>query len=331
METVRASVEVIYNGHHAKADLTGGLMSFTYTDKTEGESDSISLTVDNSDLRWCGRWRPIKGDEIEAKIIDAYGNVLPCGKFTVDQPEYSGSGGDSGDICIIKGLAAGVKVPVRTKRSIAHENKTLREIATKIADRNGFTVVGITKDFKIRYEAQYHETDLAFLHRLSMKFGYVFNLRDKQLIFTRLYDLHELDANVVVLKSTIGSYTITDKITKIYKKGRLKKRNHRTNKVVSSSYEADNDSSDTLEVKERVDDDGQAEEVVKAKVYRENLDQITMNLNNVPGNVLLVAGNNVRHQGWKDYDGIYTIKESTHVVDGQGGYLVSYGSNYLKE
>lgn len=42
---------------------------FTYTDPASGESDTVSITLTNIDLRWANKWMPRKGDKLTAKII----------------------------------------------------------------------------------------------------------------------------------------------------------------------------------------------------------------------------------------------------------------------
>ena len=43
---------------------------FSYTDPASGESDTISITLTNIDLRWANKWMPKKGDKLTAKIIE---------------------------------------------------------------------------------------------------------------------------------------------------------------------------------------------------------------------------------------------------------------------
>lgn len=325
---VKASVKLIYQGKNISRDVSPLMLDFTYTDKTEGETDELSITFRNDDLRWLGSWRPTLGDTIEATIIDENNIQLPCGVFTVDNVTASG-GTTSGDTFTINCMAAGVKEDTRTKRTVAHESKTLKEIVNKIAAKHGYSVQGIFKDFKIKYIAQVRETDLAFLHRLAMEYGYAFSVRGNKLIFTALKDLHGNKEVLTVEYKTDTSYSVNEKLTKVYSKAKLKHRNASSNQLIEKEVTATNNSKDTLLLHRHVDDEQQAEIIADNKLYRHNLQQIEMGINDLPGNIYLVSGNNVTHKGWGTYDGKYCIKESTHHVSRDNSYTTTYTGNKL--
>ena len=56
MEIVRSPyVKVLYNGKDISADVSEYLSSIVYTDKVDGESDTIEITVDDVDGLWRGQ------------------------------------------------------------------------------------------------------------------------------------------------------------------------------------------------------------------------------------------------------------------------------------
>ena len=69
---------------------------FTYTDPASGESDTISITLTNTDLRWAKKWIPKRGDKLTAKIIEkswdkaGQEKTFFCGKFCLDDISYRG-------------------------------------------------------------------------------------------------------------------------------------------------------------------------------------------------------------------------------------------------
>lgn len=89
MEARRATVSVLYNGVNATGQIARYLNSFQYKDVASGTSDSISLNVNDPDLKWIGPWFPVKGDRlvptIQTENWDAFGQVqkFPCGTFGV--------------------------------------------------------------------------------------------------------------------------------------------------------------------------------------------------------------------------------------------------------
>lgn len=137
METLVAQpkFEVIYEGKNITQDVTKNLISVEYTDNTGNESDEISIRLEDVDGNWRGGWFPKKGDKI--KLAIGYDdNILNCGTFTVDEIELQGPP----DEVTIRGLAAGINSPLRSKRSRGYEKQTLRQIAQKIADDHGYTI-----------------------------------------------------------------------------------------------------------------------------------------------------------------------------------------------
>lgn len=136
MEKVRNPVfQVIYAGKNITNDITKYLISVEYVDNTANESDEITIKLADPDGVWRGPWYPSKGDQISLSI--GYDDeLLNCGIFTVDEIELQGPP----DEVTIRGLAAGINSPLRTKKSRAYEKQSLRQIAQKVADQYGYTI-----------------------------------------------------------------------------------------------------------------------------------------------------------------------------------------------
>ena len=66
-KTRRKSMSIVYNGVDIWKDLNPYLENFTYTDSVD-ESDKISLSVSDRDLRWSDSWSPKGGDIITPSI-----------------------------------------------------------------------------------------------------------------------------------------------------------------------------------------------------------------------------------------------------------------------
>lgn len=316
-----ASLTLIYEGKNVTGDLTPLLDSFTYTDKTEGEADELELTLMNDDDRWINGWHPSKGDTIAASITQD-GQVMQCGKFEVD--EISGGGSrQSGSTVTLRCIAAGFTYNIRSKKSHAHENKTLRQIVQKVADEYGFKVNGIVKDFSIGRVNQYNETDMAFLHRLADKFGYVFSLRDKTLVFTHVLDLHSQSAVDTIVRQDNTDWTFKDKVSNIYNKARHRHHNKKNKKLydlaISAGIEPSKAIQATLEVRGRVDNDLQSEQHANGKLYKANEKELELTIG-CPGKIIYLAGNCVNTQGFGVYDQKYIIAESSHTITKGGGY-----------
>lgn len=133
----KPKILVTYEGQDITEDITSDLLSLTYSDRTQGESDEISISLQDSTRKWQSDWYPSKGDKINLKIGYSNTDLVDCGDFEVDEIEISGPP----DKCTIRALAAGINSPIRTKKSQAHETQTIRQIAEKIADQYGWEIV----------------------------------------------------------------------------------------------------------------------------------------------------------------------------------------------
>lgn len=341
MNALTVTYNLIYNSKNITRDIADYLLSLTYSDKVKGESDELEIVLHDKDLLWQNDWYPKKGDTIQAQIIDGL-NVLNCGAFTVDELELSSS--RDGDIFTIKALAEGITKKIRTKNSSAHENKTLRELANTVAAKHGFTVGGNIEDIRIGRITQYQETDLAFLDRIASTYGYVFSIRDKQLIFTSVFELEKKQHILSIDKTEMTSFSLKDNTIGTFKKAKVRHHNAKTNNL--ESYDVDYESlgedqlpiysgsdsdpgDDHLPVYTRVENKQQAELVGKAKLHEAN-DKEKIASVAAPGNVLIVSGVNIEHTGCGTFSGIYHVKESTHSLSRGSSYTVTYDSKKVQ-
>lgn len=329
METLRTPKFIVtYNGKDITSDLANNLLSVNYTDKTENESDEISISLEDTDANWRGPWYPSKGDKIGLQFGYEDTGLVDGGMFEVDEIELQGPP----DTVTIMGIAAGIKKAVRTKNSKAFEKVTLKQIATEIASKHGMTVTGEIDNVQFTRVTQNRENDLSFLRRISEEYGHVFSVRDSKLVFTRLYDIEKGEPVFSIDRTDLLSYSIKDKTSNTYKKAKVAYHNPDDKEVKefeqSSNVNADGatvtdtTAEDTLEVRTKAENKQQAELKAKAAMYRANSRQKEGNIT-VQGNPLLLAGNNIELTGLGTISGKYHIMESNHSIDSSGGYTTS--------
>jgi len=322
MNVTAATFKVLYDNKNITADISDHIISLTYTDKVEGESDEIEINLEDTDLLWQNAWYPTKGARLEV-TIEQDGLVLNCGAFTIDEIEMSSSRG--GDTVSIRGLAAFITKKIRTKKSSGHENKSLREIAVTIAAANGLTVVGSIADITFKRITQYQETDLGFLKRLAADYGYTFSVRDTQLIFTSVYDLESRSHVLTIDKTELLSHSVKDKTAEVYKAAKVKHHSSKENETIAADVnneDADFAKEDTLEIKTKAENKQQAEAKSKAALHKKNSNECTGSVA-MPGNTLIIAGNNFELTGMGTLSGINHIVSSSHTIDRSGGYVTS--------
>jgi len=318
-----ATYQILYNNKNITKDISAHLVQLTYADKVAGESDELELQLEDADLLWQNDWYPGKGAKISA-VIEQDGLQLKCGEFTIDEIENTGDN-SSGDTVTIKALAAPITKKMRTKRSSAHENKTLREIANTIAAKHGLTVEGTIENIVISRATQYQETDLHFLHRLAGDFGYVFSVRSGMLIFSSVYEL-EGKAHILTLdKTDLTNWSLKDKTTEVFKKATVKYHNSAKNKLEEAEIEnedAEFSKDDTIDLKTKAENKDQALAKSKAALHKHNSHEKSGSIS-MPGNTLLVSGINFELTGMGNLSGIQHVLTSTHTIDRSGGYATN--------
>ncbi len=329
METLRKPTFIVtYNGKDITSDLSKSLISVQYTDKTEGESDEITIALQDVDGIWRGPWYPTKGDKLGLQFGYADTGLVDGGSFEVDEVELAGPP----DVVTIRALATGITKAVRTKNSKAYEKQTLKQIAESIAAKHGMSVTGTIDSVTFTRVTQNRENDLAFLRRISEEYGHIFAVRDSQLVFTRLYDIEKGEPVHSIDRTDLLSYSVRDKTSNTYKKTKVKYHDP-ADKEVKEFEQTENTNADgetvtdptaedTLEIRTKAENNQQAELKAKAAMYRYNSKQQEGTLS-VQGNPVLLAGNNIELTGMGTLSGKYHIMESSHSIDVGGGYTTS--------
>jgi phage protein D len=315
---------ILYNTKDITRDISEQVTNIQYTDKIGGESDTVEITLEDSDQRWQNAWYPVKGDSLQL-IIRQNIQQLNCGTFEIDELESSSS--NSGDVFTIKGLAAGIKKQLRTKNSYAHEDKSLREIANTVASGLGLTLLGTIPTIYLHRAHQYRETDLQFLNRIGSEYGCIFSVRGTNLIFTYYEELEGRAPSLTLTKQDLINWTLRDTTHKTFKKCRVKHHNPGSKETIAyeedyDNSDGENDSEDDLELRVRVENKSQAQKKAKYGLFKNNTQGVGGDIS-LPGNLLFVAGNNMQLNGAGKFSGVFHILESTHTISRSGAYQTS--------
>jgi phage protein D len=311
----RPYISVLYDQKEITSAIDPFLLSLSYEDKVTGESDEINLVFEDSDALWKGSWYPSKGDTLTVSLGYAGEDILPCGDFEIDEIEAGGPP----DTVTIKGLAAGIKHAVRTRRSAAYEKRTLRQIAQTVADRHGLALTGSIADVKIEHISQLRQTDLGFLFKLANTYGYSFSIRGKQLVFYKNSELLNREPVLIIKKTQCQSYLLRDKSQNVYKAAEVAYHDPQAKELISFTQPADVVTGDVLKISERCESREQAQLKAEAALTTANRRQVEGNLT-LSGEVQLVAGNNITLEEFGNFDGRYAIAVSRHTVSRSAGY-----------
>lgn len=79
--------------------------------------------------------------------------LLNCGIFEIDEIEFV----TPPDVLTVKAIATGITKALCQNNSIAYENKTLKQIASEIAQKHSLTLIGDIEDVRVERITQNQE------------------------------------------------------------------------------------------------------------------------------------------------------------------------------
>lgn len=321
MEARRATVSVLYNGVNATGQIAQYLKSFQYKDVASGASDSISLTINDPDLKWIGPWFPVRGDRlvptIQTENWSADGQVrkFPCGTFCVDDFGFKGGPVSMTLEALALPAATSFKAEDRTE---TYENTTLQEIGQKIAGRAGISLFFEAADVAIEKVEQNSQNDCDFYCEMVDKYGLALKIYGDKLVVFSEADYEGKSPKCVLTPASFDpSWTWNESTTGTYTGVRYQYTNSSKNKTFT--VEA-GDPARLLTVNDPADNLTEATSIALAAVNKANRGAVTMSISMMarPG---LIASDLVEIKGLKKLDGIYFIEQITHTVG--GGYKMA--------
>jgi phage protein D len=308
-------------GKDITRDIAPFVIAISYTDALHGEAEDLSLTVENSDGRWLNDWMPAKGDGLKAWFGYEGGPLQPTAPFQVDELEYS----IGPDTLAIKGVAAGVKPALRTRRSAGYDQTTLKAVVDDVAGRHGLTVRGEVEATPVARLTQNRERDLAFLKRVAQEHGYVCTVRGNDLVMAKVEDLKAQATGLTITRTMARQGGGTLKLTSAghYRKARVTHHDPHTKTLIAGEAEDEGvDGEDVLRLNERAESPGHAKARARAALEHANRSKREGSLSLV-GEPRLAAGVTIGLDGFGAFDGRYLVEKATHAIDRSGGYSTS--------
>ncbi len=329
METIAPTLAfaVKYKKKDISALLAPYVTSISFTDNMDNTADTISIELEDSDDRWMGSWYPTKTDEISLSFGYLGEKALDAGAFYIDQISIQAPP----STVTIEAIAAMVTEDLKTKRSAAYENKTLKQIVAEIAKRHKLEVVGSIEDVKITRRTQDKQGDLEFLNQLANEYGYVLACKDKKLIFTKREGLKKSSSKIEITRKDCIDYSFRDTTSKVYKACEVRYWSPQQRRLISYTAKAQGlKTGDTLIIKERLESKEQAEKRAKAALTSANDRQVTADIT-VVGTTKYVAGAQIKLSGFGVLSGIYTVTSAAHSFSRSGWTVaLSLSRNELK-
>lgn len=321
MENARkVRVAISYSIAKIGKEIRECLEDFTYNDIASGETDNISLTLNNSSLRFIDTYMPKKSDRISPSIYfcnwkkSGVTNRLKCGRMMVDDISFS----EPPATCSLGAVSIPAKGEFKnTKRTVTYKNVTVKEIARKIAKRAGIALHYSAPHIHIKKIEQSKTSDSEFLLSVCNDYGLGIKIYNGKIVIfneeayekkpcvdtiTRLGgDVISWDWNTTLQKTYTGAkVTYTDSgdnkkhhIT-IGKKGRM------LHVDVSAFSKKD------------------AQLKAKARLAEENKKRTTMSLTIFP-NPKIIATSTILLRGFRRLSGKYYVDKVSYKINKSGG------------
>lgn len=295
---------------------------FSYTDPASGESDTISITLTNIDLRWANKWMPKKGDKLTAKIIEkswdraGQKKTFYCGKFCLDDLSYTGPE----LTCTIGGVSIPEGNAFRsTDRSKTWKKATLKEVASEIAGKYHLKLQYTGESIKLGTIEQSNESDSSFLTKVCKDYGMAIKIYSGKLV---IYDKGNFEARkpVATLKpADLQDWSYNTTMVGTYTGARIKYTSGKNNKEIECIV---GNGKRILNINEKVESLQEAQLKACARVNAENEKAVTMSVT-IMANNRIAAGSTINIKGLYHLSGKYFVDKATHNISTDGAYTMT--------
>lgn len=313
---------------YEQKDITGDiapyLLSISYTDYLEGQSDELQVEFEDTDGRWLRGWYPAQGDRLSLGLGDQFTGLVDFGSFEIAEIEYN----HPPSTVSVKALATGIAKANRTRQGKAYENTTLAEIVRKVAGRLKLQATGEVADIRIQRVTQYQERDVEFLKRLAEEYGHSFKIVGKKLVFTDNRKLKERPPVAVLNPADIISVRLRDLIKGVPDKAVVQGYDPKTKKNITSERRAKprrskakrSTAADTLKI---IPNKGESQAQTNARAdaaLDKAQDEQCAGSITLFGNAKLVAGQTVELKQFGKFSGRYLVNQARHEYSRSSGY-----------
>lgn len=325
----RASISVTYEYVNITDEINGSVKTLTYTDVASGESDSLSLSLQDRDRKWMGGWAPRKGDHLSANAAfqdwngegDHWG--IYCGSFEVDDISMSGPP----PACTI----GAVSIPRSTafneeERTKNWEEVTVKEIAEEIAARAGISLYYEAEEIVIKSMEQDKQNDCKFLYAVCEKYGLAMKVFAEKII---IFDEARYEAAPPVVNLTYedfaARYQYKSKLEGTYTGAKIAYSDPGTGEdhIVTVG------GGDRIkEINEEADSAADAQKKAVAALNNANKKDTTFS-GTVKARRELIAGRCISISGFGAPDGIYYLDKVVTKISGNGASQQSIEAHRL--
>lgn len=318
----QASVSVQYNGANITTKLAEYLQAFEYTDISSGESDSLSLTINDRDRKWIRSWFPTKGDVMSATIkmknwsSEGDSKSLSCGTHIIDDFSFSGTPIKLKLEAIASPASSSFK---ETKRTKTYENTTLENIGKAVAERAGITLYYEAPTVNLEAIEQSEEDDCSFYNALVELYGYAMKIYNNKIVVFSEATYENRTAVATLTEADIEpNWSWNTTLCRTYTGAKYEYTNNDKNQTFTVTVGGGDR---ILKVSDAAGSLTEAKLITLAKINEANKNDTTMSLTLTKANPAIIATSCVKISGLGNLDGKYYVD--------QVGW--SLGSDVLKQ
>lgn len=321
----RALPSVKFNGKNVNTSLAPYLKSIEYTDVACGSSDSLTLNLQNVDMKWLNGWYPNKGDKVEASIqfrdwtTPGKHFTNNCGDFVMDTIGFTGGPLEASFGALAIPASESFKETARTK---TWKSVTIKQIGSEIAKKYGLGFAYDASNIKIAKIEQSEKTDSAFLYDVASSYGLAMKVYRSKII---IFDKGKYEKKNPVTKITRADFVdddwdFKDTLVGTYTGARTSYKNGNNNQEISTFIgliKENAKGSRVLRINEQSEDINEAKYKAAAKVNESNEKATTIS-GTIWANPKIVSGVTVTLEGLGKANGKYYVDKVTTTVSDSG-------------
>lgn len=312
----RKYLSIIYNGVEIWKDLSEYIQNFTYVDSLD-ESDTISITLSDRDLKWSRTWLPEKGDVISPSIILENWNeegekmTVPCGTFLVDDFSFS----SPPFICTINGVSAPVNTCFKeTENTKTWEAATVRLIAGEIAEKYGLELVyESAEEIKVAKAEQDKQPDSEFLRSICEKYGMGLKVYSNKLVIWDLKQYFEKTPAFTIQPEMLSKWSYNSTMQGVYTGAKVSYLNPGNSKTIDIMIGTEER---LYKTNQKADNEADARRIGESALRNANRKERKMSIT-LPPKMSLYATANVQLSGFGNLDGKYFVERVSHSLSGK--------------
>jgi phage protein D len=307
----KIKLKVSIEGTDISDHIIEDVISFRYTDQASHKSDDMDLTMLDTDDKWINGWNPKTSEHIEAAIIieeNGKSLVLDCGKFTIDEPEYSSPG-----VISIKG----VSIPknsdfVETNKNQSWEKADLKTISGTLASRGNLSLdYESSNNPSYEWKEQKETSDMKFIAEETKNNNLNMKISNDKLI---IYDDDSFDSAITITRgqSDVKGFSFKKALSST-RYGSCTVSYYDHDKGEKLEYTHSLGEGKNLKINERVSNIAEAKKMAMSRLSAQNKQEATGSLQLV-GRVDIFAGSIIHLENFGIYSGDYFVEKVSHNV-----------------